>query len=355
MVQHHPLFLPIMHKKEEPANIFVLYDSITNSVFTSQVLTPLINSGQHWHVISFESKKTTPPEHPNITFSLLPRTRYWCTWSLHNAVKAVRLLCADHTNYRIIARGPFAGYIALHAVTATCTTITIQARGLVAQEYAYAHQHTFLPLRCARTWMLHQLEQAVYSTRNKKVTIQAVSPALKKYLVDTFGASEHMIRLSQEDIPPIMDKGMLASYRSALRTRLGISDQTIVYCYNGSYKPWQCPQQTITFFKKQLAAHSDSFLLILTPDVAAFRQYITQVELPAHTYEIRHVDQLGLYHYLAAADIGLLLREPHIINYVSRPTKALDYHAAGLRIMHNDTVDYIKHIPGIRQEVIFLP
>lgn len=341
-----------MYKKEESTHICILYDSIANSVFVSQVLAPLINSGLRWHVISFESNQVTIPEHPNITFTILPRTRYWCTWSLRKAVKAVRTLLADHTNYRIIARGPFAGYIALNAATTACTHITIQARGLVAQEYAYAHAHIFFALRYARTWILQRLEHAVYSTDSKKVTIEAVSPALKSYLVDTFNAQEHMICLAQADIPPMLDKNLRASYKKAVRTSLGISDQTIVYCYNGSYKPWQCPQQTIAFFKQQLSIHKDSFLLILTPDIAPFTQYAKQIQLPESTYHICHVDQKKLYCYLAAADVGLLLREEHIINYVSRPTKALEYHVAGLCIMHSGTVDYIHHIPGVKEQII---
>lgn len=341
-----------MHKKEEFPNIFILYDSINNSVFKSQVLNPLINSGLHWHIISFESHNVTPPTDHNITYTLLRRNRYWCTWSLRSAIKQVRSLLMHYVSYQLTARGPFAGYIALHAATQSCTSITIQARGLVAQEYAYTHKHRWWPWHHVRIYLLHHLESIVYNTRDRRVLIEAVSPALKKYLIETFHAHAHMITLAQEDIPPIIGKELRASHRLKIRTQLGISDQTIVYCYNGSYKPWQCPQETISFFQKKLAVHSNSFLLILTPDIAPFKQYIAQMQLPTHTYHICHVDQHELYHYLAAADVGLLLRQPHIINYVSRPTKALDYHAAGLRVMHNGTVDYINHIPDIKQQTL---
>jgi hypothetical protein len=45
-----------------------------------------------------------------------------------------------------------------------------------------------------------------------------------------------------------------------------------------------------------------------------------------------------IYHYLAAADIGIIFRKPHIINWISRPTKILEYQAVGLKIIHNNTV-----------------
>ena len=42
--------------------------------------------------------------------------------------------------------------------------------------------------------------------------------------------------------------------------------------------------------------------------------------------------------YLCAADAGILLRKKDVVNWVARPTKILEYRAAGLKIIHNDTV-----------------
>jgi len=49
-----------------------------------------------------------------------------------------------------------------------------------------------------------------------------------------------------------------------------------------------------------------------------------------------------LYVYLAAADYGLLFRHKDIINWVSRPTKMLEYQAVGLKIIHNNTIEWLS-------------
>lgn len=337
--------------KKKVVNIFILYDSITNSVFESQVLIPLINSGKPWLIISFEKHHVTPPTHANITFVIFEKKRFWCTWSLWPAIDKVRTHLEKYDEYQITSRGPFAGYIALHAATKNCKDIIIQARGLAAQEYAYTHKRTRNPLHYARIWLLHYFENKVYATQKNNVFFQAVSPALKKYLIDTFHAAEQRITLAQQDIPAIISAQERTLYRTAIRATLGIDAHHTVYCYSGSYKPWQCPQETIMFFKQQLAQNNNCFLLLLTPDAQAFTQH-TQQMLPLDSYHVCNVKQDELYHYLAAADVGILLRDHHTINYVSRPTKALEYHAAGLCIAHNNTVDYIKHISGVKQQIV---
>ena len=61
----------------------------------------------------------------------------------------------------------------------------------------------------------------------------------------------------------------------------------------------------------------------------------------AGSYHITTISHADIYRYLAAADAGIVLRESHPINWVSRPTKILEYQAAGLAIVHNNTIGYI--------------
>lgn len=272
-------------------------------------------------------------------------------WSLWSAVKRMRNFLKQFSNYTLIARGPFAGYIALHAATATCTNITIQARGLAGQEYAYTRTSSAHFFTRIRTYLLNHLERIVYSTRHPLVTIEAVSPALASYLIAQYNAFADKMTIAQHDIPEIICTEQRKQYRRALRVKLDIDQQTTVYCYNGSYAAWQCPEQVLQFFKQQLITQN-CFLLILTPDVQAFTACATAMQLPPESYLIRSVQQKELYQHLAAADIGLLFRKPHIINTVSRPTKALEYHAAGLKILHNGTVDFITQIPEIDHVIL---
>lgn len=338
-----------IQKKEEHHHITLVYDSITNAVFKSQVITPLLNRIKHqpdqsYHLLSFEKETINIPHYDRITFTLFKRYSYLNSLSLWPAIKQTRHYLNQFQSYTITARGPFAGYIALHAVTNGCQQIIIQARGLAAQEYAYVHQQHYSWFKRLRTRLLHRLEKAVYGTRQKNVLIEAVSPALKQYLIETFNADPRIITLAEHDIPPALSHDERITYRKAIRTQLQIPDNRIVYCYSGSYKTWQCPDETFELFLQKYHDDAHCYLLILTQDIAAFHAHAQRIPLLDQNYHICSVQTDELYHYLAAADYGILLRKPHIINYVSRPTKAIEYHAAGLEIIHNGTVDYIKEM-----------
>ncbi len=329
--------------------IVILYDSITNSVFESQVLQPLIkklarNSTLNIHIISFENNvNITTPVIDGIRFHLFKRYPFIHQILLQREVRVIRSLIKklNYTRFSILARGPFAGYIAQK--TTSNNPILIQARGLVAEEYRYINTRNkklsfFQQLRYK---LFRHIEHIVYNSNQKNITIESVSNALKNYLINAFHAYSAHITIAQDDIPTKISELERNACRTAIRTRLHIKNDQKVYCYNGSCKLWQCPDQTITYFEKEYQQNQTAFLLILTPDVNAFEHALEQTSINKEAYKVMHVKQTALPQYLAAADVGMLFREKDIINTVSRPTKALDYAAAGLHIVHNNTVDYL--------------
>ncbi len=130
-------------------------------------------------------------------------------------------------------------------------------------------------------------------------------------------------------------------WRIQARSELSISDQKTVYCYNGSAKSWQCPEDTVDFFIIEYKKNNNAFLLILTQDIEIFENILTRKNLPKNSYIIKKVTHKEIYKYLSAADYGLIFRENNILNWVSRPTKALEYEAVGIKIIHNNTVDFL--------------
>lgn len=335
-------------KQKKEHHITIIYDSIANPVFKSQVIEPLLNkmskeAANAYHLISFEKDLLEVPQYDHLSITCYKRYCYINNWSLWPAIKQVKQYTKTFASYSITARGPFAGYIALHAQDNRCKKLVIQARGLATEEYAYIHPECSWFDRL-RIQSLHHLEKKVYSTHQKNLIIEAVSPALKNYLIQTFDTDSQITTIAKDDLPKPLSEDEKLMHRKTIRDFLNIPDNKIVYCYSGSYKPWQCPEETLDFFLTQYRHNSNSYLLILTPDPSAFQMHANQMHLPLDSFQIRSVEQTELLHYLAAADYGILLRKPHIINKISRPTKALEYHAAGLKIIHNDTVDYITHI-----------
>ncbi len=342
-----------------PPLIFVLYDSTQNSIFAGQVLQPLIkkykkNPGQKIILVSFERNSTNQlrnfiSQESGIQLCILKKIPFIGRLSLHFASLQLKQLLAPFTAYEIIARGPLAGWICAQAMKKEyCASLTIQARGLLAEEYAYSHQDekTFFK-RIIHWWRTHQfrsIEQTVYKTYAQQyntITIEAVSPALKEYLMQTLHTPKHRITIANEDIPSPLSKEQTTAWKTSVRNKLGIPLTTSVYCYNGSAKPWQCPEEIVIFFKRQYKKNPCSFLLILTQDIKAFELLLDQHEINSDSYRVLTVSHKDIYQYLSACDTGLLFRTHHIINWVSRPTKALEYRAAHLDIIHNNTVGYL--------------
>lgn len=342
--------------------IFVLYDGIANSVFEGQVVQPLLERKKRrpevsMYLVSYEIKKPCSKfiarlSSLGITCIILPKNRWWLS------SKELHTFLSQFSAYELIARGPLAGYLCLQArKEKCCIQLTVQARGLLAEEYRYAHENEKSILKhvlyTLRAIYFNYLEHRVYykATHTAGCMVEAVSPALQQYLIDTFSADKTAITIAYHDIPITLCPAQIAIWKAEIRTHLNIPDFAFVYCYNGSIKPWQCPELALSFFKEQLQKNRSCVLLVLTQDVAAFSHLVSTYTIPILNYRILHVPHALIYHYLAAADSGLLFRKPHIVNWTSRPTKLLEYAAVGLDIIHNDTVAYVSEVKSTRSHL----
>jgi hypothetical protein len=229
--------------------------------------------------------------------------------------------------------------------------LVVQARGLAAEEYRYAHMQKKRKLwkHFYERWIyraLQEIEHAAYKCRKQKhrfhnIMIEAVSPALKHYLTKHFNAADEKITLATRDIPKIIEKSIIAQWRNDIREKLGIAHDAQVYCYSGSYKPWQCADQAIEHFI-QIRKHDQSaYLLILSQDADIFEKILSKSDISDACFTIISVPVQEILRYVAAANHGYLFRDPDIINWVSRPTKMLEYQAVGLNIIHNNTIAWL--------------
>lgn len=332
--------------------IFVLYDGIENSVFYGQVLQPLLdihhkNPQQKIFLISFERNSDTTilakklSSQHGIIGIVCKKYPFFGSLSLHPAISQLHTVLKKFSAFNLIARGPLAGYICLKASYKTaCTSLKIQARGLLAEEYAYTYKNSrglMYRLHRFRTRQFEALERSIYNAASP-IIIEAVSPALKEYLIEHFHADPHAITIAHADIPPHVSPEQNAQWRMAMRAQLTIPDNAYVYCYNGSIKAWQCPEQVIAYFAHKYSKNKKSFLLILTQDKEQFETMMNKTSINRSAYLITTVPHTDMYRYLAACDAGLIFRESTIMNWISRPTKVLEYQAVGLHIIHNNTV-----------------
>lgn len=357
----------------------VLYDSIMNSVFKSQVLEPLLkklanNSNLEITIVSFEKQDYDQtvltdiiPAHDRLHVLIYPRIPFIGKASLYYARHHLLRLLADIPSDQIIARGPLAGWIVLSTLTkilekypeqfredavGNLPRITIQARGLCAEEYRFTHL-TNDASWISKKWhsyiygALHTIERETFSLEEFVLdcTIESVSPALSMYLTNEFNTPSHAITLAKDDIPEPIDTDQRISWREEIRTKLNIPSTAYVYCYSGSVKPWQCVAESIFYFFEVYQKNPSVVLLLLSRDVKKLVELIGGAGIPESAYRICSVKPEDLYKYLAAADAGFLLRQRDIINWVSRPTKLLEYQAVGLEVIHNGTIGMLANKP----------
>ncbi len=355
-----------MNNQQKQHLLVVVYDSVTNSVFESQVFVPLVRmvtDGQVKQItlVTFEAalsieKKLACFNHPAITFIICKRAPLLGIWSL--SLAAVQLTLA--VDFKIIdtvrARGPLAGLIAKKAVrwqrffgARKALPLTLQARGLCAEEHRFSSEQQGLSFgkKMVAHWrqqLYGAIERRAYR-KAKGVFVEAVSEALGDYLQEHYATPPRAIILAQHDLVEMLDQHTIAGYRLQVRALLKIPQDAYVYCYSGSCKPWQCAEETVQFFMAELEQNKQVFLLILSQDISQFQKILVKHRVPTEHVCLLAVQPAQLLRYLCAADAGMLLRKPDVVNWVSRPTKLLEYQAVGLRVVHNNTIGLLakKH------------
>ena len=355
--------------------VFVIYDGIQNSVFQSQILQPLLkrldeNPVLHITLISYERNSfsyqtmaSIIPALDRFDVIIARRMPFLGRASLLQATRTMRKMLEMLSPDYCIARGPLAGYVVLKAYShlllrarrggvalhdRVLPPVVVQARGLAAEEFRYTKMYRNIgPINKIIFWglygMLRKVEEIVYGNKLlyaqvKPVRIESVSRALKHYLEENFNANPRFVEVVDYDVPVQVPSETLLVWRKEIRELLRIPLNAAVYCYSGSYKPWQCIDETMLHFMQVREHDPRALLLILSEDEALFSKKIEEYRIAAEYYRLVNVHAKDLLRYLAAADFGYLLRHADIINWVSRPTKFLEYKAAGLLVIHNNTI-----------------
>ena len=340
--------------------VFIVYDSILNSVFDGQILIPLIkklqnNECDEVYLVSFEKDISFTRKfneinniHPHLHLVIFKRSFFISQIFLYFESRKLKNLLRTLRSYELIARGSLAGVIAQKSLNADCEKLIIQARGLLAEEYAYHHRDAHWILKPFYWWRAKQYFKVELQSYRKDQTlknyfIEAVSNALKEFLVKTYSADPHKIFLAQWDVPHEFTPAQVRCWRKTTREKLRISESAEVYCFSGAVKAWQCPDLVINFFKEKYRENNQSFFLIFTFEVEEFLNKISG-ELPNSSYRVLSVLHDQMYEFLSAADYGVVFRDNTIVSWVARPVKAMEYQAVGLKIIHNHTVDWLNSL-----------
>ena len=106
-------------------------------------------------------------------------------------------------------------------------------------------------------------------------------------------------------------------------------------------KPWQGFNFSVQYFQEIFQKNPEAVFLVLTQERMHAQRVICDAGLCMDNVILVSLFPEQVDDVLKAADFGLLLRESHIVNWVSRPIKAMQYRANGLVIIHNMVVGWI--------------
>ena len=166
-----------------------------------------------------------------------------------------------------------------------------------------------------------------------------VSNAFKEHLI-----KKHRLNtVNIEILPNGADSSIFhfdEKLRNKTRKRLGLEDRfVLVYC--GDMLAWQMFSTMLRLFQTIQTLEKEAHFLILTPFKDKAIEHIKEANLSKDDYTLLSVEHNLVPAYLAASDMGLLLRENHLLNKVASPIKFPEYVLCGLPVMMTEGIgDY---------------
>lgn len=124
--------------------------------------------------------------------------------------------------------------------------------------------------------------------------------------------------------------------KSDAKEMVGIPADLTVFVYSGGTNKWQMCSETIELYSRIEKNMPDSFLLILSHDIATFENLTEKYGIKRKM--IKSVDYCEMPKYLDACDYGFCIRQNSIINKVASPTKLLEYLARDVVPIMSDNI-----------------
>jgi glycosyltransferase involved in cell wall biosynthesis len=182
--------------------------------------------------------------------------------------------------------------------------------------------------------------------------IVAVSRAHKLHLMGEYNLPSDKIFV----IPLLADDELFKRRqmeRKKMRKFLGVQKK-IVFVFCGSLHRWQMIQESIEIFRLLLYFRRDIHFLLLTKKACSAKAMFS--DLPEGTYSVISSPFEEVGKYLEASDLGLLLRENHVVNRVASPTKFAEYLLCGLPVVISPWVgDFSELVEAHRLGLVINP
>jgi len=130
--------------------------------------------------------------------------------------------------------------------------------------------------------------------------------------------------------------------KEVLRTKKKFGKK-FVFLYLGTLSIWQWPEAMFNLFRKYHEVNPESVLYLLVPgyDHPKALALAAKYSFPGNSVFLEEIPHADVGSTIGIADAGILLREPHVVNEVSSPTKFGEYLAAGIPVILTEGIgDY---------------
>jgi glycosyltransferase involved in cell wall biosynthesis len=212
----------------------------------------------------------------------------------------------------------------------------LDMQGAVPEEFAYQGES-------AAT--VRRLEAQEHEAVEAFASIFCVSRKMVEHITLKHGVPKCMAHKFQI-VPCCVPRALVGEHlerRQQLRRSLGLKDKFVVVYSGGTYEYQRVPEMCALFAR--IAGRSDdAFWLILSwGDHELFRRCLQEHGVDKRRFCLKNVKQSEVHDHLVAGDVGLLLREDHVLNRVSSPTKFAEYLAAGVPVI---STPYVGDVSG---------
>lgn len=168
-----------------------------------------------------------------------------------------------------------------------------------------------------------------------------VNNSMKSYYNQKYGET---IKLKQQLVYPIFSYNVFAQKMTfqeemTFKKEIGIDKKDIVFIYSGNLQKWQNFDAILASIS--LLNRENNKFIILTNDFDLAQKKLSDKiggEFLRSKIILKTVSPLELYRYYQISNYGFILRDNHVLNKVSMPTKLIEYLFYGIIPI----VDYVN-------------
>ncbi len=222
------------------------------------------------------------------------------------------------------------------------TRVIAELEGDGVSETLYTHNRNRHLSENALAKRLHIHPKATERVLSTSDAILCVSNKLRDVLVDRHGLTQEQQQRIRV-FPTLVSSRRFyfdEEKRTVIRREWGLDGRYVVVYAGNLLSPWQLPQQTVELFKIIMQVKPEAILLIVSPEPEhrIIRPHLENTGIGREYYQFRSVIYNEIPSCLCGADLGVILREKHLMNEVASPGKIGEYLLSGLPIVMTESV-----------------